>query len=39
MPHEQATASNEASMSFLQDTAGHSLLVAVKAVEYDRLFT
>ncbi len=26
--HEQANASNQASMSSLQDTAGHSLLVA-----------
>ncbi len=30
--HEQANASNQASMTFLQDTAGHSLLVVVKTV-------
>ena len=32
--HEQATASKQASMSSLQDTAGHSLLIAANKNRY-----
>lgn len=37
--HEQANASNQASVLFCQDTAGHGLLVAIKTAVYDNLFT